>query len=137
MMIMHSVAAACAVGTIVAISAAQAPARADPLQDALVQTYQNNPTLLAERARLRATDESVAQALSNWRPTVSISGDAGYEFRSRTTTGNNKGSGTTLPRGAQLSIDQNVYRGGRTTAATRRAENLVRSDRARLLRTLR
>ena len=135
MKIMHSVAAACAVGTIVAVSAAQAPARADPLQDALVQAYQNNPTLLAERARLRATDESVAQALSNWRPTVSISGDAGYQFRSRTTTGNNKEGDTTLPRGAQLSIDQNVYRGGRTTAATRRAENLVRSDRARLLRT--
>jgi TolC family type I secretion outer membrane protein len=135
MKIMQSVAAACAVGAILASGAAQAPARADALQDALVQAYQNNPALLAERARLRATDETVAQALSNWRPTVSISGDAGYEYRSRTLTGADKRSETTVPRGGTLSIDQNLYRGGRTTAETRQADNLVRSDRARLLGT--
>ncbi len=98
MEIMQSVAAACAVGAILAFGAAPAPARADSLQDALVQAYHNNPALLAERARLRATDEGVAQALSNWRPTVSISGDAGYQFRSRTTTGRDKGNDFTLPR---------------------------------------
>ena len=133
MKIMQSVAAACAVGAILASSTAQAPARADALQDALVQAYQNNPALLAERARLRATDETVAQALSNWRPTVSISGDAGYEYRSRTLTGADKEGKTPLPRNAALSVDQNLYRGGQTLAATPRAENLVRSDRARLL----
>ncbi len=135
MKILRSVAAACAVGAILAFGAAQAPARADALQDALVQAYQNNPALLAARAQLRSTDEGVAQALSEWRPTVSITGDAGYQFRSRTLSGGDKGSNTTLPRGAELSIDQNLYRGGRTSAATRRAENLVRSDRARLLNT--
>ncbi len=110
-------------------------ARADPLRDAMAQAYRNNPALLAARARLRATDEGVPQALSNWRPTVSISGDAGWEFRSRTLTGATKTSETTLPRGGTLSIDQSLYRGGRTLAATRQAENLVRSDRARLLAT--
>ncbi len=134
MSIMQSVAAACAVGAILAAGATQAPSRADSLRDALVQAYQNNPALLAERARLRATDEGVAQALSDWRPTVSISGDAGWQFRDRTTTGARKEGETTLPRGATLSIEQNLYRGGQTLAATRRAENLVRSDRARLLR---
>ena len=135
MKILQSVAAVCAVGVILASGVAKVPARANSLQDALVQAYQNNPALLAERARLRATDEGVSQALSNWRPTVSITGDAGYQFRSRTLSGGDKGSNTTLPRGAALSIDQNLYRGGRTSAATRQAENLVRSDRARLLRT--
>ncbi len=136
MKIIRTVAAACAVGAFLGSVAAPAPARADTLQDALVLAYQNNPTLLAERARLRSTDESVSQAVSGWRPTVSISGDAGWQFRSRTTSsGSDKGSDTTVPRGASLSIDQNLYNGGQTSAATRRAENLVRADRARLLRT--
>ncbi|MEK9832136.1 MAG: hypothetical protein VW453_06025, partial [Rhodospirillaceae bacterium] len=43
---------------------------AQSLRDALAQTYESNPDLAAERAGLRATDESVPQALSNWRPEV-------------------------------------------------------------------
>ncbi|MBT7771980.1 MAG: hypothetical protein HN705_18445, partial [Rhodospirillales bacterium] len=41
--------------------------KAQSLTDALVSAYSNNPTLLAERASLRAVDEEVPQALSNWR----------------------------------------------------------------------
>ncbi len=54
------------------------------LQDALIAAYNSNPTLLAERARLRATDETVAQANSGWRPTVTAS--ASYTWAD--TTGN-------------------------------------------------
>ncbi len=135
MNIVKTGAAACAVGILLGAVAGQGAARADTLQDALVQAYQNNPRLRADRAQLRATDEGVAQALSNWRPTVEIRGDAGYEFRNQTRTGGDKSGDTTLPRGATLSIDQNLYRGGRTVAATRQAENLVRSNRAGLLVT--
>jgi outer membrane protein len=39
-------------------------AQADTLEWALVQAYQNNPSLDAQRASLRATDENVPQALS-------------------------------------------------------------------------
>ena len=39
-----------------------------------------NPTLNAERARQRATDETGPQALSGWRPTVSANGDAGVAW---------------------------------------------------------
>jgi outer membrane protein len=39
-------------------------AQADTLEWALVQAYQNNPSLNAQRASLRATDENVPQALS-------------------------------------------------------------------------
>ena len=35
---------------------------------ALVLAYQNNPTLNAQRASARATDEGVPQALSGYRP---------------------------------------------------------------------
>lgn len=113
--------------------------RAQSLEEALVHTYESNPDLRAARARLRATDEGVPQALSGWRPVVTLRGDAGFD---RTTT--DRGVGTvapgfpgpeplsTQPRGGALVIDQNLYRGGRTVAETRRAENTVRSERARL-----
>ena len=39
-------------------------ADADTLEWALVQAYQNNPSLNAQRASLRATDKSVPQPLS-------------------------------------------------------------------------
>jgi outer membrane protein len=44
------------------------PASAETLPEALVRTYQGNPQLNAERARLRGTDEGVPQALSGYRP---------------------------------------------------------------------
>ena len=37
-------------------------ATAETLESALAQAYRNNPTLNAQRAPLRATDESVPQA---------------------------------------------------------------------------
>ena len=43
---------------------------ADTLPGALAQAYVNNPTLNAQRAALRATDEGVPIALSGYRPTV-------------------------------------------------------------------
>ena len=47
---------------------------ADTLEWALIQAYQNNPQLNAQRAALRATDENVPQALSGYRPRVSVIG---------------------------------------------------------------
>ena len=54
---------------------------AESLHEALVQTYETNPEIAAKRAGLRATDESVPQALSNWRPKVEL--DASYCVRLR------------------------------------------------------
>ncbi|MGH7043917.1 MAG: hypothetical protein ACREFY_17565, partial [Acetobacteraceae bacterium] len=39
------------------------------LDQALAATYLQQPVLQAERAKLRATDEGVPQALAGWRPT--------------------------------------------------------------------
>ena len=50
-------------------------AQAETLQEALARAYQNNPTLLAARARLRSVDEGVPEALSGWRPTVEVNYD--------------------------------------------------------------
>ena len=43
------------------------------LIEALSTTYNSNPDLLASRALLRQTDESLAQAVANWRPRVTLS----------------------------------------------------------------
>jgi len=40
----------------------------ETLQQAWTQAYENNPSLEAQRASLRATDEQVSRALSHWRP---------------------------------------------------------------------
>ena len=104
-------------------------ARADTLVEALIMAYQNNPTLQAQRASLRATDESVPQALAGWRPNVDIVGDGGYNAEGGT------GINGVDQRGeysGNLRITQNIYSGGGTVADVRRAENTVRAERARL-----
>jgi len=56
-------------------------AAADTLEWALVQAYQNNPSLNAQRAALRATDENVPQALSGYRPKLSVTANGGAEYQ--------------------------------------------------------
>ena len=59
-------------------------AQADTLEWALVQAYQNNPSLNAQRASLRATDENVPQALSGYRPKLSLTATGGYNYQNAT-----------------------------------------------------
>src|SRR5271157_401520 len=66
----------------VTLAAACTAAAADTLEWALVQAYQNNPSLNAQRASLRATDENVPQALSGYRPKLSVTANGGYDYSS-------------------------------------------------------
>jgi hypothetical protein len=56
------------------------PVRADKLEWAIVQAYQNNPSLNAQRAALRAVDENGPQALSGYRPKLSVTASGGYNY---------------------------------------------------------
>ena len=111
------------------------------LQEALAITYASNPALQAQRALLRATDENVPAALAGWRPTVSISANAGYTdsqtiVRSAGVDRVNGGVANGGNRGTnseQLTVNQPLYRGGATRAGTNKAENQVMSQRATLL----
>jgi outer membrane protein len=49
------------------------PALAESLEDALALVYTSNPSLQAERASLRASDESLATARADYLPDVSLS----------------------------------------------------------------
>ncbi len=108
-------------------------ANAQTIEDTLTIAYRNNPTLLGHRAKLRATDEGVPQALSDWRPSVEITGSAGLEGITNTTS-TNRGQHRE-PRSLGVTLTQSLYRGGRTMAATREAENTVHAERARLAET--
>jgi outer membrane protein len=128
-------------------------AGAQTLQDALSQAYNNNPTLLAARAQLRATDENVPQALAGWRPTVTVAGSYGAaDTRARNLVQSQRPDGsrfftdplppgsTTIrqersPAQATATLSQPLFRGGRTVSQTRQAENLVLAQRARLIAT--
>jgi len=57
---------------------------AETMQSALVKAYQNNPQLNAQRANARSIDENVPQALSGYRPKLSITGSIGEEYVSLT-----------------------------------------------------
>lgn len=123
------------VAGLLALGVAIGPAMAQSLTDALVQAYSTNPRLEAERARLRATDEQVPQALSNWRPVVTVNGSAGG---TRTETSPDSGSGRTTnqtPRTIDLTASQPVFRGFRSQAETRRAHDNIAAARAALLAT--
>ena len=109
-----------------------APAvQAQNFDEALALAYQNNPSLQATRASLRAADEEVPEAKSGWRPTVSSSLSVGYldaDFENNTTGA--ESSGSSYPKEFSLTISQPIYRGGRTEAAIRKAEHDVQSSRA-------
>lgn len=107
---------------------------AQTLPDALARAYETNPDLLAIRARLRATDEGVAQAVSGWRPTVKVNGDVGRSHVETSGT-SSSGSQSRTPRSGSLTLEQNLYEGGKTAAEISRSENRVQAERARLLDT--
>lgn len=105
---------------------------AETLEQALISAYLNNPTLSAQRAGLRASDEAVAQAVSNWRPTIEFTASAGREVN---TSSLRSGSAATQNRNQSsfgLYISQPLFRGGRTAAEVSEAENSVKAERARL-----
>lgn len=106
---------------------------AETLEEVLSSAYATNPTLQARRARLRAADEGVPQALANWRPTVTLSGGVGrgkYEDNRSTDREENR-----TPKNYALEVSQPLYRGGRTTAQTQQAEASVMAERALLQAT--
>ena len=116
--------------------AAPGSAGAETLQEALVSAYNGNPTLMAQRAKLRAADEGVPQALANWRPSVKLSGDYGKsQAETNKSSVSQAGTFTSTPKDAGVTVTQALYRGGRTTAQTRQAEAEVEATRAQLTST--
>ena len=114
-------------------------ASADTLKWALTQAYQNNPTLNAQRASVRATDETVPQALSGYRPRISLSASAGEQYldtHTKTVTNNRPSYSTASGNlGVQSyggTFTQPLLNGFGTASRTRQAEQLVSAARETL-----
>jgi outer membrane protein len=114
-----------------------APASADTLPWALAQAYQNNPQINAQRAAVRATDENVPQALSGYRPRVSLSGSITEQYldvRTRATGSQpatrSQGDQTVTSYG--ITATQTLFNGFQTANRTRQAESQVSAARESL-----
>ncbi len=109
------------------------PAWCETLDEALMEAYMTNPQILAERAKLRATDENVPQALGGYRPTITLSGSDGYEHVGQTQTPPQPFSNTNTysdhPKQLNATLTQPLYQGG-VAAKVATAEDSVSAERA-------
>lgn len=104
------------------------------LEEALTESYRTNPTLQSARRELGAVNEQVPQALSGWRPTVTLQASGGRQHLSQETSFVAQDASTT-PRTYTGEVRQPLYRGGQTVAGTERAERAVAAQRGRLQST--
>ncbi len=111
--------------------------RAESLHDALRSAYKHNPRLDAERANLRATDEGVPQAKSNYRPLLSATADSAVTQTNTSPDpiGVRTGEGRSYPAGYAINLNQQIFRGFRTRNAVNAAEARVRAGRETLRST--
>jgi outer membrane protein len=130
------------------VSLAVVGARAETVESALVQAYQNNPSLNSQRAAVRVTDENVPQALSGYRPRVSINASGGEQSLSSTNkivpipfpvnrrfqppAVYNTQSGYDATYSAGATVTQTLFNGFQTANRTRAAEAQVLAARATL-----
>jgi len=124
----------------VALVLASASADADTLPRALAQAYQNNPQLNAQRTAVRVTDENVPQALSGYRPRVSLSASVGEYYLDSLTKKNppvpsapySHTSGANVVQSYGGTVTQNLLNGFQTASKTRQAEHQVSAARETL-----
>jgi len=103
-------------------------ARADSLTEAFASAYETNPSLIAARAALRATDERVNQARAGLRPDVR----AALDYRAEYSGGSAGRGGSEDPYSASVNLTQPLYDGGQTQNSVRGRIADVSAARARL-----
>lgn len=109
-----------------------APQNIMTLQDVLRDTYAHNPTLEAARAELRAVQERLPQAYANFKPTIT----ANAGITAAETEGSNFSfvaidppDGSTS-KDISLTLDQPVFRGGRSLAQLSAARHIIAAQEA-------
>ncbi|HET9398029.1 MAG TPA: TolC family outer membrane protein [Sphingomicrobium sp.] len=109
---------------------ASGTASADTLREALVSTYQANPTLTAQRESLKATDAGVAIARSGGRPTVTgtVGVTRDLTRSGRFDTGLSKGPFVT----AGVDLNLPLFQGGTVRNDIKAAKTRVEAGRATL-----
>jgi outer membrane protein len=149
---------ALALGSVVFASVAGAQsAQAESLADALRSAYAENPTLDAERARQRGTDELVPAAKSGWRPTIVARATGQRQWQDEKArlfedVAANPGIPPVIPAqparvdrtvtdsrtdttdvGISIQLSQPIFRGFQTVEGIASAESTVKAGRQQLL----
>lgn len=95
------------------------------IAQAMRLAYLNNPSLNSGRADLLATQEELPQAQAGWKPIVTADADV-----TNTDSDSGASNDNNTSKGIGLTLTQPIYRGGRTTAQSSSARNLIaaRSD---------
>jgi outer membrane protein len=102
--------------------------KSQTFEEALVSAYQNHPLLKAEREALEALDESVAQAVSQFRPNV----EAGYSRGRQKREVGDSGDSFQDTSSKSLTAEQSIFSGGESWANFKGSRERVRAGRARL-----
>jgi outer membrane protein len=124
-----------------ALCAVAPVARAETLESALIEAYRSNPTLNAQRAAVRATDENVPQALSGYRPKITANGSVGELYQDTTTKSGAAPNpyinlnGSVAPISYGITATQTLFNGFQTGNRTRQAESQVLAARETLRTT--
>ena len=116
-----------ATAVLLFLQIAATPARADTMEAALLRAYQNNPQLNAQRASVRAIDENVPQALSGYRPKVTVAASGGVQYTNQlaTSSGVKIQEGLQGPHAVGATVTQTLFNGNQTANKTRAAESQV------------
>src|SRR6476660_1675940 len=104
----------------------------ESLPEALAKAYQSNPQLNAERARQRATDENVPQALAGYRPQIIASLSGGLQAVRDLLPNNTIQTATLKPWTIGITVTQTLFNGFKTANSVRVAELQVQSGREAL-----
>ena len=107
-------------------------ALAETLNEALASAYSGNPSIRAERARQRAIDEKVPQALSGWRPRVTAEAELSHNWTFTDTPGNDQ-TRESDDLDLVIGLSQPLFRGFKTVEGTKQAESTVEAGRYNLL----
>jgi outer membrane protein len=118
--------------TLALCCALPSAAWAEALPEALAKAYQTNPQLNAERARQRATDENVPQALAGYRPQIVASLSAGLQSVRNLLPDNTVQTANLKPWIIGVTVTQTLFNGFRTANNVRAAELQVQSGREAL-----
>jgi outer membrane protein len=123
---------AVSLGAAACLGFAAAAAHAEALPEALAKAYQSNPLLNAERARQRATDENVPQALAGYRPQIVASLGVGLQAVRDLLPNNTIQTATLKPWTIGVTVTQTLFNGFKTANSVRVAELQVQSGREAL-----
>ncbi len=137
----RTLAAVASIGMALLVAAPH-QATAETIEAALARAYENNPQLNAQRAIVRQTDESVPQALSGYRPTITANATVGRQYTDLKQSippasflpsgGSFQARGLTTPYSVGATASQTFFNGNRTANNVRQAESKVSAARETL-----